>query len=444
MEKAVKKNKPSREKGMMSDMVLRILAIISAIIIWFALSITQYPTVNKTITDVPVDFSMSGTTAESRGLSALGYQDISVDVEIQGMNYEIGAYTANDLSASVNLDSVTKEGTYELDIDVKSTHSTDQCTIISVSPETVEVQFDRIASTTMPVTVSAPNVSAEDGFMLKETAVSTDEIEIEGAENELENLAKVVAVYTDSATISDDMTVTSDSLLLYDADDNLLDSSLYTLSQESVDITFVVYKKVTATLEPTFTDTPPGFDVDSLPYTLSQETIQLVTPQLDAASTETLKLSPVALYDVSKGKTFKTEIASILSTGEENQSGVEQVELSFDFSDYSQKTLVISSDNVTITNAPSGKTVTLDSEQISNVVIFGPSDVVDDLTVDDLTAEIDLSDVSANGSVSHAITIYSKKYNTVWNIGTHEVVVTVSDEEAQSAVTEVDSSSSSD
>ena len=84
MEKMTQEKKSEKRSGgprkELSDFVLKITAVIIAIIIWFALSITQYPTVNKTITNVPVDFSMHGTTAETKGLSALGYKDISVDV----------------------------------------------------------------------------------------------------------------------------------------------------------------------------------------------------------------------------------------------------------------------------------------------------------------------------------------------------------------------------
>ena len=153
MEK-VKKAKKENRHG--ADFGLRILSIIIAVIIWFALSITQYPTINKTITNVPVVFSLDGTQAKEKGLSALNYKDISVDVEIKGMNYEIGSYTAADLVATVNLDDVTKEGTYDLDIDVKSSHSTDKVTVVSVNPDTVSVEFDRLTTKTIPLTAEAP------------------------------------------------------------------------------------------------------------------------------------------------------------------------------------------------------------------------------------------------------------------------------------------------
>ncbi|MBR1383795.1 MAG: hypothetical protein IJ555_08305, partial [Ruminococcus sp.] len=151
-----------------TDLSLRILAFTIAVIVWFILSITQYPTVTKTIKDIRVEFNMAGTAAEEKGLEALNYKDITVDVEIKGMNYEIGNYDANDLIATVNLDSVTKEGKYMLDIDVRSVHTTDRCTVVSVTPETHEVEFDRITQKTLQVTAEAPLITAEDGYTLKD------------------------------------------------------------------------------------------------------------------------------------------------------------------------------------------------------------------------------------------------------------------------------------
>ena len=343
------------------------------------------------------------------------------------MNYEIGTYTENDITATVNLDDVTKAGTYQLDIDVKSAHATDRCKILSVTPSTVEVKFDQIDTISMDVNISAPNVSAEDGYTLWKTSVHPGKIEISGPENELEKIAKVEAVYSDAQTLSDDMTVTTDTLLLYDENNNLLGSSDYTIENTLVNIKFVVYKKVTSTLVPQFTDQPPGFDINSLPVSLSADTIQFITPQLDADPTEETLLSPISMYDISRGKIFKTDISTLLSTGEIAQSGIEQVELTIDLSDYTTASFTIPAENVTFTNVPAGKTAALDNEQIMNVTIIGPSEIIEKLKLKDLKAEVDLSDISANGSVSHEVKIYSEKYNNIWNIGTHETVLTVSD-----------------
>lgn len=426
MEKITKKMF-NRSGKPLSDFVLKIFAVIIALIIWFVLSITQYPTINKTVTGVPVDFNMSGTTAESKGLSALNYQDISVDVEIQGMNYEIGTYSASDLTATVNLDSVTSEGTYELSIDVKSAHTADRCTVVSVTPETVEVQFDRINTTYVPLSLSASRVSAADGYTLKESALSESEIEISGPENELDKVAKAVAVFTDSITISEDTTLSTDNIQLYDADDNLLDDENITFSKSSVDVNFVVYRKVNVTMTPYYSDVPPGFDTSSLPYGISPDVLQIITPQLDGSSEEELSLGPISLYSIADEDTFSFDIAPLLATGEINQTGEETITITFDLSDYGRKEFQLQTSSIEILGAPDGKSITFDAEQISGVVITGPSDVIDNLKKSDLTAQIDLSDISANGSFSVEVTIYSEKYNTIWNIGSHETEITISD-----------------
>ena len=59
--------------------------------------------------------------------------------------------------------------------------------------------------------------------------------------------------------------------------------------------------------------------------------------------------------------------------------------------------------------------------------MIGPKEYIEKLKASDLTAEIDLSDISANGSISHEVVIYSGSYHNIWNIGTHEVVINVSD-----------------
>lgn len=427
MEK-VNANKKSRSARTVSDFMLKIVAVAIAVIVWFILSITQYPTINKTILNVPVDFSMRDTTAENKGLSALDYKDITVNVEIQGMNYEIGAYTANDLIATVNLDDVTKEGTYKLDIDVRSAHSADKCSIVSVSPETVEVKFEHIVSKKFELSVSANDVGTNGDHILNKTVASPAEIEIQGAENEIERIDSVVAVYSDPLTLSEDRTVKTDRIILYDKDRNILENSNYKFSAESVDISFEVYRRTTLNLSADITNLPPGFDINSLSCTLSQDSVQIISPQLDRPTAENVKLSPsISIYDITKGKTFKYDVASMFTKGEINQSGVDQIEVTFDLEGYEEKSFKIDAAKIQFTNIPAGKKAELDMEHIPNVTLFGPKESIDKLKAADIRAVVDLSDISANGSVSHEVVVYAENYSDIWNIGTHEAVINVTD-----------------
>lgn len=422
MEKIKKKKSSHFHNRFETDFALRILAIIIAVIIWLVLSITQYPTKNKTITNVPVDFSLDSTKADEKGLSVLNYKDLTVDVEIKGMNYEIGNYSASDLVATVNLDEVTKEGTYSLDINVKSAHATDKVSIISVTPETVDLTFERMKSDTFDIKAEAPFVAASDGLTLKEKTVTPSQVEVEAAENDLKQVERVVAKISNSLTISEDKTISTERVVFYDADDNVLDSSKYTIkSKKTFDVNFVVYKKKTAKFSVDFTDCPPGFDVDSLPYEFSEEFIQVISPNLSDSDNENLKLGTISLNDVDLEKTFSFNVDKALASGEVNQTGIDKVDVDFNSAGYTSKTFTIPEKQIKLKNTPSGKKAELETKQLSSVVIYGPEDVLKNLSESDLTAVVDLSDISNIGSASHAVTIYAPKYNSVWCYGDNEV-----------------------
>ena len=428
-----------RPGELLSDFGMRILSLILAVVIWVILSMTQFPDTTKTITKIPVDFSMSGTAAEAKGLRALGYKDKTVDVEIKGMNYEIGAYDQNDITASVNLDQVTKAGTYQLDINVKSAHAADNVKFLSVQPETVEVKFEQIQTVDVKVTDSSPNVAAEEGYTLGGVEVTPGVITIEGPEDDLKKIAKVEAEYLGSERLSDDKTVTTGTFRLYDASGKELDSSDMTLSDKQASINYIIYKKVTANVRTQFADMPPGFDISSLPYSLSHETLQIATPQLDAAAEETINLDPISLYDISRGYTINKDIP--LSGGEYEMSNIKQIEVKFELDDYAEKTFTIKAGKVEFINVPEGKQAQLDTDFIYNVSMIGPADVISGLKAADLRAVVDLSDITADGSFNHEVKIYSDTCHNIWNNGSHETSVTVG---ALSAETHVSSSSAAD
>ncbi|MBR6045275.1 MAG: hypothetical protein IKP47_06550 [Ruminococcus sp.] len=420
----------------LSDFGLRILALILAVIVWLILSITQYPTINKTITNVPVVFSMEGTSADEKGLQARDYKDITVDVEIKGMNYEIGSYTANDLVATVNLDNVTKEGTYPLEIEVKSSHASDRISVVSVTPDTVDVSFVHIGNYEFDVTPSAPNVSAEQGKTLRNTTVTPSTVSVSGAETDLKKIAKVEARIDTEMTLSEQTVVPAETIMFYDESGAELDSSKYTLmNNKKFDITFEVYKKKTVELTVDYSDCPPGFKPATIPGILSEKEISVITPKLDDKERETLSLGTVSLNSVKKGASFDFDVNGKLSSGEINQSGIDTVTLTFDFDtdDYIEQNFIVSSNAISIINAPTGTNIAIETKQLPSVTMFGPRSVISKLTAGELTAVVDLSDVAATGSLTHVVTVYCSKYDNIWSVGEQTVEVVISTKGADSS-----------
>ena len=417
-----KKDKSKKKRG--ADFGLKILAVILAVIVWFVLSITQYPIINKTITNVQVTFSTAGTKAEEKGLSPINYKQISVDVEIKGMNYEIGNYTSDDLVATVNLDKVTQEGRYNLDIDVKSTHSTDKCTVVSVSPPTITVDFDRITSKTVEIIPEAPMIRAEEGYTLRDkgTTVSPSTVTITGAKNDVENVDKAVAKITSSKVLKADTTINTSDIIFYDADDNVIDSSKLEIEGEkNFSVNFQVYKKKTANLKLNITDCPDNFDVDSLPVQMSEEQISVISPNLESKNNETIEIGSLSLSDISPEKEFTYKIK--LDSGEINLNGTDTVKVTFRKDGYTSRKFTISENHIKAVNKPSKSKISIETKKITNVEIYGPENVVNSLTNNDIYAQVDLSDIQDSGSYTRKALIYIPSYNNVWCFGTNEVQV---------------------
>ena len=408
-----------------TDLGQRILAIVLAIIIWLILSITQYPTISKTISNVPVDLTLTGTIAEEKGLSALNFKELNVDVVIEGMNYEIGSYNAGDLTATVDVSSVTKKGTYKLDIDVKSAHSADKVSILSITPETVEVQFDAITSKEFDLSPSAPNISAEEGYSLGTVSCTPDKISITGADNDLAKIAKAYAVVDTTMTISEDKAITTNKIVLYDKNDKQLDSSLYQFPDEEYTLSFPIFKKKTGNLKVDFTGVPNGFDLSTIKYKISENPIAILTSDLDDQIEEDLTVGSIPLSEIDLEKIYTFDIP--FSAGEFSADSISSVKVTFDKEGFSSKTFSIPKSQFEVINKPTGKTVTYDTSRLTDVTVYGPEDVIKKLKADDLTAQIDLSDLgNSTGSMVKTATIYSSEYNNVWCYGTNEIQITIS------------------
>ncbi len=432
-----RQDKPKRKRHG-ADFGLRIIAIIAAIIVWFILAITQYPTINRTINDVPVNLSLDNTIAKEKGLSALNFKDLKVDVEIKGMNYEIGNYKSSDLVATVDVSKVTKEGQYVLDIDVKSAHSSDNCTIVSVSPSTIAVEFDRITEKKLPIEIESPYISAADGFTLKDATVSPNEITIQGPENSLAKVTRAVAKINMTSKLSEDTSIKADAIILYDKDNNTVTDSSITRDTDQVFMAnFIVYKKKTLKLKVDITGAPENFDVSSLPITYSQQEITIITPKLNDSDVETITVGSLPLSQIRLGLEQTYDIP--LSAGEVNNSGDSKVTITIDSQDYTTNIYKVS--QIIPKNKPEGKQVDIETVSLPTVTIIGPKQELDALQPNDLVASVDLSDITKDGSYSKVAMVSISGHRSVWCFGTNEVQVVVSEKKNDDSSSRSDSSS---
>jgi hypothetical protein len=187
----------------------------------------------------------------------------------------------------------------------------------------------------------------------------------------------------------------------------------------------VVYKKKQLNLKVDITGCPDGFDTSTLPIVMSEESVSVITPNLDDPDSEDVTVGSIALSNISPSRSFTFAVP--VNTGDINVAGEESVIVSFSSEDYTSKSFTVNSSRIKLKNKPSGYTVTKDTKKLTSVTVYGPTDVIDSLTDEDIYAEVDLSDVYEAGSYTREATVYAKGYDNVWCYGTNSVQVVVTD-----------------
>lgn len=405
-------------------LVLRIFSIALAIIIWIILSILLFPTITMTVYDVPVKLDIEGTNVEELGLSPVNYNEVKVDVRLSGMRYEIGNYNADDLIATLDLDEVKEDGSYVLDVNVKSVHD-DKCDVIKVTPAKVKVKFDIIKSIDFPLEVEEPGFSGDEGYTLKKPTVSPEKVKIYGPQEEINKIHSAVVKVNGSKQKLTETYITSDTeLVLYTKDGAEIDQTNLTASDEAFEVTFPIYQQKTVPFTLSIQQAPVNFDLSILKYSFDPETITILSSgdlkQIESKNAGFVYLNQINLKDK------KFEI--MLDNGQYNDSGINEVTVKFDNTGFSSKTFTLDKSHIRVKNNNLNKNVEIKTEKISNVVIYGPTDVIKKLKADDLIAEYNMEGTQQeSGSYETSVTIYSPKINTVWCYGTNEIIVKISD-----------------
>lgn len=421
----MEKRRLGLRKKFSQDLGLRILAVVLAVIIWFILSITLYPTIYLTVDDVPVELNMEGTTANAQGLAALDFdKETLADISISGMRYEIGNYKAEDLTATVDLSGVTEPGTYELDI--KVTPKEGSCEVLKISPETVKVKFDYIKTVAVPLQVRATSISADEGYSLDTPVVSPETINVTGPEKLVQKISYAVFAIDQKKVLKEAYTTSDGKLLLYTEDGSLVDDSSFELDYEPISVNFPVYFLKDMTFSFDYQGVPGNFDTSILKYSLSTDSIEIMSKNSDILNQDTIHLGYISLNTINLEDTVTFAVS--LDAGQTSTSGIDTVTITFDPTGFVAKEFTIPSSNIKVIGVPKDKMAVLSTKALTSVVIYGPQDVMETLSASDLIAEYDMqSSALDNGSYTRAVNIYAPHVDTVWCYGTKEIVFTIAD-----------------
>ena len=406
-------------KAPRNDMLLRIYAIVLAILIWFIISITLYPTTTKTINNIPLSkIDIKGTIAEDYALSPVTMKDIDITARIFGKRIDIGNFSASDLVANVVVEGVNKSGEYDLKVEVKAKNGT-KLDVKDISPKTVKVKFDTIAEKDFNVSVEAPDITAAENFLLEPITSNPASIKIRGPKQELDNITKVVARTNLKQNLKESLSIEDSDFILYNGD-TVIDKSPFTFSEDKVEIRVPVFMQKKLPLKIDILNAPPNFDLSLLNYSLSESEIHVAAPVSSLSNLGEIHLGYLNLKNIDINSTYEYNVS--LPEKYKNLSGFTKVSVNFKWDEYAYKYIAIDKSKLFVINAPSKYDVKLNTNAIYNIKLIGPKNIIKNISADDIIGEINLLDVELNESAyRRPVQIYSPKYANVWAYGDYSV-----------------------
>lgn len=407
-----------------NERVMLIVSVIAAILIWALVSFGPGNIQQRTIT-VTQTVDLTGTVAGYNDLRVIGEDTFTISVTVEGARSVIFNLNPEDIDIRPSLSEIRGPGISEVPLTATKTKA-GAYTINAISPGTITLNCDYWVERNVPLTADAQTVSVKDektqqigDLRIESNEITGGTIQVEGPRTVVSRISSVVAKIEEGGVIETTTRFTA-KLKALDAEGEEVDTAncrfTGATADNTLEITVPVWVQKLVNLTYELRNKPEGLAQNGL-VKLIPSSITLVgeATALDAASTTIGNLGVIDFDKLTPADAEMTVALNVPSGIKVLEGNAVSIELAID--KYTTKVLSYSVgglEDVTVENLPTGKTITLQSQVISDIVLCGNAATLRRITAKDLVVTLDAASNTGTGSVRYAARITVPKYNNVW------------------------------
>lgn len=396
-----------------------ILSLLLAILIWLVVAMTLYPSIPKTIENIPLSVDIAGSPAADSGLSVISCDVDTVDVQLVGSRTQIGNLNAENLTAYVDYENVTSTGKKTLSIKVKSDSGINY-EVKSITPSTAVVELDKYDTLPFEVKPKIPNVKYAEGKTIDpdEFTCEPDIINITGPSAQLAKISSVYAVSDRNLTLDSSYTLNSDEVQLFSEDGTRIDASslLFDTSTFTINIPVLTQKTVKPVVQ--ILNAPTDFDQSCLDFKMSADSLTIASNNSFSEIPDTLDIGKIPLSDLDIGYSNTFDISTVLETsGMINKSGIDSITVTLNDEGLAKKEIVLDGSSIRLSNTPNDNYDYDILTQKLTISVIGPEGVISELTASDFTADVNLLNAdTSQDQFNYDVTISCLTHDNVWSV----------------------------
>ena len=404
-----------------------VIALLGAFVLWIYVVTTVTPEITASFNNVPITLQGS-SRLEENGLM-VATEDRFVNLEVRGARTNVKRLTAENIRVTADLSTITQAGTYSLDLEISfpAVSGNGSIEVLRKNLSSVSVVVTKVDNKTLPVEVEWEG-SAPEGYYFDSTNILVEmasgdaaEVVVTGPESEIAPVARAVILCGDISDLTETVIETYPIFLLDDNGEVLTLSEYVSIDETQATVTLPILKNKELTLTVTLVDGGGATGEDAeLTYSTEKLAVRGTKSIIDELSDEynlgVIDLSQVGMTDT---KTFKIT----LPAGVKNVSGITDVEVTIRLKGLKETTIFVDAADIALLNIPQNAVAQLTAEKIP-VTLRGPADSIANITGEDLTITVDLSNMTGDGERQATITV--PDYTDVGVVGTVMVEIDLS------------------
>ena len=400
---------------------LIIISVIISISIWITVSISDTNDTNATITNIPIQITLSDDAVDN-GLQIFSGNDMEASVTVTGNRLTIGSISNDDIVVSApTAGTISTSGTYPLSLTAKKANSADRFEIVStVSPSVINVLVDKYKESTFDIENSI-TYKVSKGYHAVVTT-SSNSITVSGPQTEVDKVAKVGIV----GEISGELKVNTSmecEVKLFDNSGSVITNNLLTLSDDKVTANFSVLPYKELPIRVAYDNKPDSLDMDYYSNILPNK-IKIAAPEEILEKLTYVNTTPID-FSTLKNRSYDLEQKLDLPAKCVNISDTDTVDVKLNLSSLKTRKLKVSNTYFKMNGLSSDYTYNVTTDSL-NITLVGPSSQIKKVTPDDLICEIDGSSIDGTtGSITLPVKFKVNGKTSCWVTGSYKVNITV-------------------
>ena len=403
------------------DVFIKISSIIAAIVIWFGVTISEFPTINDVIYNVPVEIALRGTYAEANGFQPMKISSETVNVYITGARGQIGNLESSELLAVASADEVMYASEYNLPLTIEcSTGKTFEVT--RIDPPNVSVSFDRMITKEVELVPLMTGIKAADGYIMgdeEDIVIVPNTVNISGPAEILDRITDASVVIEGNASLKETTDFRTSAIRLMNGSSVITDENEeISFDKSEFTVHVPVYARSTISLDVQITNAPESFNVDSFKELLEFSVSELEVAILGENTRDFLDIGTIDMREVDIGTEFTFSTDDFLPEGYQDLNEVHTVIVKCPSEGLARRSIHFTNSQIQLVNAPSQFDFNIITSGVTPIFV-GPEESIEQLTYIDVIAQIDLLngfDMEA-GAHKLPITFLIPSHSDVWCIG---------------------------